>query len=237
MTFIDLLGTVFAENREPALFSMVVWALWTRWNHLRAGENTGTLDHLLQQARDRLRDFLHHNTARIQPVGHPPTSWQPPGPSQYKINVDGVLFMSNSSAGLGVVIRNEHGQVMVSLSKRTPLPSIVIEVEALAARRGLELAVEMGFKNIVLESDSQVLITALWDNSYSLASFGHMVKDIQFIAYQLSSISYTHVRRQCNTLTRSLARRAKSVSQFQVWIKEVPPNSSSILRADIFGLL
>ena len=33
-------------------------------------------------------------------------------------------------------------------------------------------------QEIVLESDSQILITALQGDSYSLASFGHLVKDI-----------------------------------------------------------
>ena len=105
MSFIDLLGIVFVESREPALFAMVVWALWTRRNNLRLGKKAGTLDHLFQQARERLRDFLHHNTAWIEPVGRPPTSWQPLGPSQYKVNVDGALFVADNTAGLGVVIR------------------------------------------------------------------------------------------------------------------------------------
>ena len=134
---------------------------------------------------------------------------QPPGPCQYKVNVDRALFVADNTAGLGVVIRNEHGQVMAPLSECIPLPSTVIEVEVLAAWRGLELVVEMGFRNIVLESDSQILIIALWEDSYSLASFSHLVKDIQFI-------DYTHVRRQCNALAHSLVRWAKSVSQFQV---------------------
>ena len=100
-------------------------------------------------------------------MGRPPTSWQPPGPFQYKVNVDGALFEADNTAGLGVVIRNEHGQVMASLSERILLPSTVLEVEALATRRGMELAVETGFRNIVLESDSQILITALREGSYS----------------------------------------------------------------------
>ena len=173
---------------------MVVWALWTRRNNLRMGKKATTLAHLVQQAREQLGDFQHHNTARVEPVGRPPTSWQPPGLSQYKVNVDGALFAADNTAGLGVVIRNEHGQVMASLSERIPLPSTVLEVEALAAWRGIELAVETGFRNMVLESDSQILITALWDGSYSLSSFGHLVKDITFIASYLSSINYTHTK-------------------------------------------
>ena len=113
----------------------------------------------------------------------------------------------------------------------------MIEVEALATRRGMELAVETGFRNIVLESDSQILITALREDFDSLASFGHLVKDIQFIASYLSSINYTHVRRQCNGLAHSLARRAKNLSQSHVWRKDVPTDSSSVLQANLFGLI
>ncbi|KAK9990437.1 hypothetical protein SO802_025422 [Lithocarpus litseifolius] len=104
-SFIDLLGCVFAENREPELFSMVIWALWTRRNTLKLGKSVGTLDQLLNQARDKLQNC----------------------------------------AGIGVVIRNKCGQAMVSLSQRIPLPYSAVEVEALAARRGLELALETGF--------------------------------------------------------------------------------------------
>ena len=51
MTFIDLLGTVFAENREPAFFAMVVWALWNRRNNLRLGKKAEPLNILMQQAK------------------------------------------------------------------------------------------------------------------------------------------------------------------------------------------
>ena len=67
-------------------------------------------------------------------MGRQPAQWQPPGPGLYRVNVDGALFDADNIAGLGVVIKNEQGQVLVSLSKRLPLPSSVIEVEALAAR-------------------------------------------------------------------------------------------------------
>ena len=184
-----------------------------------------------------MSEFPQHNTARGVTGGSQTTSWQPPGPGQYKVNVDGALFAAENTAGLGVVIRDEHGQVMVSLSECIPLPSTVIEVEVLAARRGMELAVETGFRNIVLESDSQILIKALREDSYSLASFGHLVQDIQVIASYLSSSNFNHVRRQCNGLAHSLARRAKNLSQSNVWMEDVPPDISSVLQADLFSLL
>ena len=43
---------------------------------------------------------------------------------------------------------------MVSLSQRIPLPFTIIEVEALAARRALELAMKTSFDQVILEGDS-----------------------------------------------------------------------------------
>lgn len=85
----------------------------------------------------------------------------------YKLNFDGALFESEKCAGLGVILRNHEGQVMVSLTERTMLPFTAIEVEAMAARRALSLALERGFDRVVLEGDSQVLVTALQNNSYT----------------------------------------------------------------------
>ena len=56
--FVDLIETVFVENREPTLFAIVVWALWTRRNNFRMGKNAETLVQLLQRAREWVSDFL-----------------------------------------------------------------------------------------------------------------------------------------------------------------------------------
>ena len=64
-TFVDLWGCIFAKNKDPALFSMVIWALWNHQNNLRLGKFTGMLDQLLSQVRDRFCEFALHNTSMI----------------------------------------------------------------------------------------------------------------------------------------------------------------------------
>ena len=171
---------------------------------------------ILQQACNRLHNFLLHNSAEVAFVGRPPTQWQPPTHQQYKTNFDGALFKAENQAGIGVVIRDSKGQVMVSLVQRIPLPNTVIEVEALAARRAMELALETGLSKGVLEGDSLILMNALKSNSHNLAQFGHIINDIQYLASQFSIISFSHVRRHCNTVAYSLARGAISFSSLQV---------------------
>ena len=160
------MGFVFAKNRDPTLFSMATWAIWNRRNNLRLRKST-LLSELLPQSKERLREFKLYNSSSITPVGWPPTSWQAPDCNSYKVNFDGALFIAKNSAGLGVVIHNEEGQVMVSLSQKTTLPFIAIEVKAMPAWRVLKLSLETGFHQIILEGDSQILILAL-ENSFTL---------------------------------------------------------------------
>ena len=69
------------------------------------------------------------------------------------------------------MIRNNVGLVMVSFTQQIPMPATVIEVEVLAAMRALELALELGFDNVILEGDSEILLKYLkssGSNRYSL---------------------------------------------------------------------
>ena len=168
----------------------------------------------------------------VELIGRPPTQWQPPEHQQYKINFNGTLFKAENYARIGMIIRDNEGQVMVSMSQRIPLPNIAIEVEALAARHAMELALEIGLNKGVLEGDSQILMNALTTNSHSLSQFGHIVNDIQYLASHFSIISYSHVRRYCNTVAHSLMRRAISFSSLQVWMEDVPLDIADVLQAD-----
>ncbi|KAL0012001.1 hypothetical protein SO802_007109 [Lithocarpus litseifolius] len=60
--------------------------------------------------------------------------WRPPLEDFLKVNFDGAVFAANNIVGLGIIIRNDSGLVMVSLSQQIPLPTSVEMVEVMAAR-------------------------------------------------------------------------------------------------------
>jgi len=51
----------------------------------------------------------------------------------FKTNYNGALFGDLNEAGLGVVIRNDKGEVMAALAEKIPLPFSEVLQEALAA--------------------------------------------------------------------------------------------------------
>lgn len=67
---------------------------------------------------------------------------------------------------------------------------VLAQVEALAARRAIELPIELGFIRIILEGDFFVIITALSSDDPSLASFGHMIFYAKQLVLQLNILIF-----------------------------------------------
>ena len=181
-TFTDIMDFVFAGNKEPELFSLVVWNLWNRCNNLRLGKTALPLDKIIEHVRDWRFEALAPPVIPSLHRGQRQVAWSPLEAPRYKINYDATTFAEDGKAGLGVVIRNSEGLVMASLTQQIPLPATVIETKALAARRATEFALEIGLANIILEGDNETLFKALKNGDNSLAQHGHIIKDILFLS-------------------------------------------------------
>jgi len=113
---------------------------------------------------------------------NPRTRWQPPPADLMKINFNGAVFSSVNASGIGVVIRNNLGQVIASCSQRLPPVHSSNEVDALAAAKAVSFAAEIGITKAVLEGDSLTIMKALSSDHRSLSSFGLMIDDVKFSA-------------------------------------------------------
>lgn len=159
---------------------------------------------------------------------------QPLATHWYKVNFYGIIFDSVNSAGLGVVIRNCESLVMSSLSQLVHLRTMVIEEETLATRRALELAIELGFDNLVLEGDSKASSKSLRVELVLWAQYGYLANDIHFLALHFSAFKISYVR--SNKVAYSLARRAIISPPVSIWMEDVLPNLLSVLQADLNSL-
>ena len=60
-----------------------------------------------------------------------------------------------------MVARDLDGMVITPLSERIRLPPTVADLEALACRRAILFALELGLQDVVFEGDSEVIINHL----------------------------------------------------------------------------
>ena len=78
--------------------------------------------------------------------------WQAPDPGSIKVNVDGA-FKGNGEASIGVVIRDSKCVVLLSAWRVIFHAASAEEVELLACREGISLAVEWTPGPAILETD------------------------------------------------------------------------------------
>ena len=85
--------------------------------------------------------------------------WNPPPSTSLKINFDGAVFRETDEVGLGVVVCDHQGRVMASMFENIKLASSSNEVEALAVMRAISFALELHLPSIIVEGDSELIIS------------------------------------------------------------------------------
>ena len=107
-----------------------------------------------------------------------------------------------------------------------------LQLEVMAVRIGLIWAFEMGFSNILCESNSLQIVKASRDPSINLSSLGQLIEDIKSLAPAVTKVPITHVRRQANGVAHRLARLGLSVDQCVEWLGSPPSIIIDVLAAD-----
>lgn len=120
---------------SPSVAAMVVcgaWSLWTGRNAL-------------------LQDLA---SLKVLPKTNRPsasTAWQRPEEGWVKVNTDAAFDATMCTGSAGVVIRDHDGLVLAAASRWLGSVPDVLTTEALAAREGLELALECGFEKAIIK--------------------------------------------------------------------------------------
>ena len=81
-------------------------------------------------------------------------------------------------------------------------------LEVLAARRAVQFIVELGSQT-VFEGDSEVVCKALKSAQKDHSSIGQFVKNILSILGLLRTFSFSHTKRQDNSIAHALSKRVR----------------------------
>ena len=119
--------------------------------------------------------------------------WLPPPENCYKVNFDTAMFHHLGCAGIGVVVRDHKGEVMVALSQKIALPRSIALVEARATHRAVTFAQEMSFFRIQVKGDCLGVIRALQSQGQCKTLYGHVIDDTRRLGYALHSCQFFHV--------------------------------------------
>ena len=157
-------------------------------------------------------------------------------PGKYKVNIDAVVFKEQGCCGVGVVIRNDKGQLMGAMSKRIEFPWGPLEAEAKAAEIGVGLAWDLGLKDREVEGDSLLVAQALKGSTPPALPILRIVEGVKWCLRNFSSWTIAHTRRINNVVAHLLARYAMNVFDCVIWVKDTPPIIETQILNDVISM-
>ncbi|XP_024156084.1 uncharacterized protein LOC112164076 [Rosa chinensis] len=108
-----------------------------------------------------LEEFQKYHQKVACKKKRPLTKWQCPPRGRLKINIDGAFQVDSGVGGIGVVVRDDLGTGIAAIARPFLHAHSTINMEAEACRAGLLLGIHQGWSDVVIESDSALLIAAL----------------------------------------------------------------------------
>ncbi|XP_075665535.1 uncharacterized protein LOC142635224 [Castanea sativa] len=234
-SFSDLIGLVELHQENLELFVVVAWSIWLARNKGRVNEPCAPLGKIFKAARSILSEFQTKRIPRQSVAPSNTVKWKPSRSNFYEVNYDRVVLKDSGEAGLGVVIRNEKGEVVGSLAEKIKLPDSIEVLEALAARKAILFAIELGLQRVIIEGDSEIIFKALSESCSDCSHIGHIIKDCKSISSLFQTHSFSHTRRQGNAVAHALAKRARKSFPLLVWMESVPPAVACLVHIDVIS--
>ncbi|KAL8479509.1 hypothetical protein ACS0TY_026418 [Phlomoides rotata] len=204
-----LLGTLPLESMS--LFTTFLWMLWWGRNELIFRKKVWNMAEITLKVEVHRAQFLQARSYRASAarMGAACPIWKPTPTGVWKINVDASV-RKGVGALIAGVLRDSSGVVHWCFANRCAGIFEVNVAEALAVEKGMELARLHGIKNVVIETDSKLVVRALLQPKVDLSYFGKIVRNILDQRHLLGDVTFAWARRQANMVAHKLASFAFS---------------------------
>ncbi|XP_024190354.1 uncharacterized protein LOC112194337 [Rosa chinensis] len=149
------------SNDQLDLFFMALWSVWIERNKIVWNDGSCQPMYMIQWCMRSLEEFQKYHPKATNKKKRRVTKWQCPPKGRLKINIDGAYKADTNVGGIGVIVRDDLGIGIAAIARPFQRAHSMINMEAEACRAGLLLSIHQGWTNVVIESDSALLITAL----------------------------------------------------------------------------
>jgi ribonuclease HI len=158
--------------------------------------------------------------------------WLPPVVGWVKANSDGAFSSELGHGGGGVIIRDHHGAALAGASHFFPQVIDPERAELLACRSAVQLAMEIGARKLVLESDCAGVVGKLNGAGLDRSGHGPLVEEIKALFGGFERSSVIHVRRRCNGVAHYLAKEGRMSMVSKTWLGVLPADVRNLLALD-----
>ncbi|CAN1163492.1 Putative ribonuclease H protein At1g65750 [Linum perenne] len=151
--------------------------------------------------------------------------WHPPDEDHLKCNVDCARFDQIRMHGSGASIRDDRGALTAFLMTHAPGCPPVAECEALALEKAIMWVNGLNMRNVIFETDSQMVALAVNGHEEDVTEFGAIVRSCKENLVPTHRVVF--VRRDRNEVAHCLARQSRffasptSGTASPIWLENV----------------
>ncbi|XVF58184.1 hypothetical protein PTKIN_Ptkin07bG0043300 [Pterospermum kingtungense] len=225
------------QRLNPNQLQEVGVALRMTWNEritATHGENTRPAQILKDSIYFYINKFNQAQQRQTRPTATDKQKWKPPSGDTVKVNFDSSYDRASCVGGIGIVIRNEAGEVMSAKATKVQYVDNPFLIEACTAIEALEFASECGFRDIVLEGDALTIIKRLLNSEEDRSAIAHQVEEGRTLIPNFLKCKIQHCLRNCNEAAHYLAKFSLTLSSEIIWIEECPNCIKNIVNDDVF---
>ncbi|XP_062028933.1 uncharacterized protein LOC133744926 [Rosa rugosa] len=243
------LGTIYAINSmkewvldmldvlnksQVDIFFMLLWAIWSERNKLVWNGGTFNPMHTVTWSMHLLSEYqrCHPEKSSHKSPRGATAKWVFPPRGRLKINVDGAYKSNAGSGGIGVVVRDDMGIFRGAWSRKIPYMCSAFHGEAEACRAGLLMAIHQGWKQVELETDCAILVTALNQQMEDNSEVSRILDDCKNYLHDFDWIRVRHVYREANSVANRLAHFASLDHVVDLCLDEAPAFIQDVLYED-----
>nr|XP_019067280.1 uncharacterized protein LOC109119268 [Solanum lycopersicum] len=163
--------------------------------------------------------------------------WIKPPDQWIKINTDGSALTNPGKIGAGGILRDKEGKLVMAFS--TPLgegSNNIAEIKAVFI--GLTWALELGFRNIMLEIDSQLVVDWISNKAAPHWSTTSQLEKIQHIIMQTHNFKCSHIFREVNWVADALSKHSHNTTAPQVYFNsnQLPKEAKAYYQMDLMNM-
>uniref|UniRef100_A0A803P370 Reverse transcriptase n=1 Tax=Cannabis sativa TaxID=3483 RepID=A0A803P370_CANSA len=192
--------------------AMISWSIWKTQNEVFWQKKTSNALRVVQSARKALDQWrvATKNTTTSFATGVLSNSniWSKPTGNKIMVNVDDAIFEAQQRFGFGCVARNPVGHLLEAISDSRigmVLPEIV---EIIGMKEALSWIKRKGWEDVIIETDSLMVVQALNSSVHMSSYFGLLVEDCRLILSTLKNVLISFVYRSANKAAHCLARES-----------------------------
>ncbi|KAL6584706.1 hypothetical protein OROMI_003995 [Orobanche minor] len=217
-------------------WAMMIWDLWNFLCHIKHENDSSPLSFdadrslaLLLAFKDASKHFEGMSFLKSL-AGE--RRWKPVKDHCFRMDVDAAYDPINGRYGVGVIIRDRMGSIVVAWAKKIPPTLSAYFTEITAIHHGVLLSLEEKVKPIHLFTDSLLVTYLLNDSSQLGENLPEELKET-YLLIQEGVVNVYHMYRSANAAAHALAQHAANSPCSSKWSSNFPPWLLNIVSSDL----